>query len=280
LRIALAQLDNVLGDVEGNVRRAGEAIDEAAGQGADLIVLPELYLSGYAVGVAEGGVALHADEPSLTGLARDAGQRSLIVGFPESGRSGRVYNSAAFFEAGSLGHIHRKLYLPTYGGFEERKHFSAGTSMRAFDTGFGRMAVMICNDAWQPALAFVACQDGAEILLCPSNSAHSDHKELDVRRYWRDITCLYARLFECYVVFVNRAGEENGLRFWGGSHMVDPRGEVICECPEDVESVVVSGPIELATVRARRHRLPLTRDARLALLRRELTRLIEEGGDL
>jgi predicted amidohydrolase len=280
LRVALAQLDNVLGDVERNVSRAGEAIEEAAAEDADLIVFPELYLSGYAVGVAESAVGLHADEPALTGLARDAGRRSLLVGFPENGRGGRVYNSAAFFDAGLLCHVHRKLYLPTYGGFEERKHFSAGTSMRAFDTRFGRMAVLICNDAWQPALAFVACQDGAEVLLFPANSAHSDHRQLDVRRYWRDITCLYARLFECYVVFVNRAGEENGLRFWGGSHVVDPRGEVICECPEDVESVVVSEPLELTIVRDRRRTLPLTRDARLALLRRELTRLIDEGGDL
>ncbi len=280
MRVGLAQISSVLGDVDRNLVRAREAIEEAVAGDADLVVFPELCLSGYAVGATEREIGLAADEPSLTGLAGEADEHALVIGFPELGRGGRVYNSAAFVDSGALCHVHRKLYLPTYGGFEERKHFSAGTAMRAFDTRFGRMAVLICNDAWQPALAFLACQDGAEVLLLPANSAHSDPRQLDVRCYWRDITRLYARLFECYVVFVNRVGDERGLRFWGGSHVVDPRGEILCECPEDAERVVVSEPLDAAVVRDRRRTLPLTRDARLALLRRELARLIDEGGDL
>jgi predicted amidohydrolase len=202
------------------------------------------------------------------------------VGFPELGQGGRVYNSAAFIDGGIVQHVHRKLYLPTYKGWEERKHFSTGSAMRAFDTRFGRVALLICNDAWQPALAFVAVQDGAEVLLMPSSSSHGDPYQLDVRACWRDITRLYARLFECYVVFVNRVGEERGTRFWGGSHVVDPHGEVVCEGPEDAECVLVTPELDPRLVRERRHRMPLTREARLALLRRELTRLIDEGGDL
>jgi predicted amidohydrolase len=280
VRVGLAQIGSVLGDVDRNLVRAREAIEEAVAGGADLIVFPELYLSGYAIAATERAVGLAADEPALIRLAGEADRHALVIGFPELGRGGRVYNSAAFVDSGAACHVHRKLYLPTYGGFEERKLFSAGTAMRAFDTRFGRMAMLICNDAWQPALAFIACQDGAEVLLVPANSADSDPCQLDVRSYWRDITRLYARLFECYVVFVNRVGEEGGLRFWGGSHVVDPRGEIVCECPEDAESVVVSRPLDAAFVANRRRTLPLTRDARLALLRRELTRLIDEGGDL
>lgn len=280
MRVALAQVDSALGDVDRNLRRAGAAIREAVSGGADLVVFPELHLSGYAIGATDRDVSLQAQDGRLAELAGAATPNAVVLGFPELGRGGRVYNSAAYFEGDALGHLHRKLYLPTYGGFEERKHFSAGTAMRAFDTALGRMALLICNDAWQPALAFVACQDGAEVLLIPADSAHSDPDELDVRSYWRDITSLYARLLQCYVVFVNRVGEEHGLSFWGGSHLVDPYGRIICECPEDAECVLVSDPIDTATVRARRRRLPLTRDARLALLRRELTRLIDEGGDL
>jgi predicted amidohydrolase len=280
LRVGLAQIDSALGDLEHNLRRAGEAIREAVTRGADLVVFPELHLSGYAIGATDRDVALEPHDPRLVQLARTAGSSSVVLGFPELGRGGRVYNSAAFLEGDGLGHLHRKLYLPTYGGFEERKHFSAGNAMRAFDTGLGRMALLICNDAWQPALAFVACQDGAEVLLIPADSAHSDARQLDVRSYWRDITSLYARLFQCYVVFVNRVGDEQGLSFWGGSHIVDPRGRIMCECPEDSECVVVSDPLDSVAVRERRRALPLTRDARLALLRRELTRLIDEGGDL
>jgi predicted amidohydrolase len=280
MRIALAQVDSKLGAVDHNLSRARAAIDQAAESGADLIVFPELCLSGYAIGCTEGDVSLPADDPALADLARAAGARALVVGFPERGLGGRVYNSAAFFDAGALLHVHRKLYLPTYNGFEERKHFSAGSTMRAFDTRFARSALLICNDAWQPALAFVACQDGAELMIVPANSSRSDPLELDVQAYWHDICALYARLYQCYVVFVNRVGEELGSRFWGGSQVVDPRGEVVCQCPEDEEAVRVTGELDLAGVRDRRRRLPLTREARLALVRRELTRLIDEGGDL
>ena len=280
MRIGLAQIDSALGDVESNVGRARAAIDLAARDGADLIVLPELCLSGYAVGAVDAELAMRADAPVLAELGAAGGGRGVVVGFPELATGGRVYNSAAFIDGEGVQHVHRKLYLPTYRGFEERKHFSAGSSLRAFDTSFGRTAMLICNDAWQPALAFVACQDGAELLLMPSNSSHGDPRELDVRACWRDITSLYARLFQCYVVFVNRVGEERDLTFWGGSHIVDPYGDVVCECDEDAESVVVSAELDPLAVRERRRRLPLTREARLALLRRELTRLIEEGGDL
>jgi predicted amidohydrolase len=279
LRVGLAQIDSKLGDLDANLKRAGEAIAEARAAGADLVVLPELCLSGYAIGSSDNEVALRADDPALSELA-GAGEGSVTIGFPEVSRGGRVYNSAAYFEAGTLVHVHRKLYLPTYAGFEERKHFSVGNSLRAFDTSVGRMALLVCNDAWQPALAFVAAQDGAEWLIMPTDSAHSDPYELDVREYWRDITTLYARLFECYVVFVNRVGEECGLRFWGGSRVVDPQGEVVAQAPEDESAVVVSGDLDPGAARRRRRRLPLTREARLVLLRRELSRLIEEGGDL
>ncbi len=280
MRIALAQVDPSLGELHRNVARARAAIAEATAGGADVIVFPELSLSGYALGAAAEDVALRADDPVIDELAAAAGDRSLLIGFPELTRGGRVYNSAAYFEAGRLVHIHHKLYLPTYNEFEERKHFNTGSTMRAFDTSFGRAAILICNDAWQPALAFVATQDGAELLLIPADSGHSNPLELDVRAYWRDIARLYARLFQCYVVFVNRVGEEAGRRYWGGSHVLDPTGALVCEAPEDRESILVSPDLDLGAVRRRRHRLPLVREARLALVTRELNRLIDEGGDL
>jgi predicted amidohydrolase len=280
LRVGLAQIDSTLGDLAANLGRAGEAIARAREEGADLIVFPELILSGYHIGSSDSDIALRADDPQLTELAAAAGEAAVAIGFPELSPGGRIYNSAAYFEAGALLHVHRKLYLPTYADFEERKHFSVGNSLRAFDTAVGRSALLVCNDAWQPALAFLACQDGAEWLLMPTDSAHSDPYDLDVREYWRDITTLYARLFECYVVFVNRVGDECERSFWGGSRVVDPQGQVVAEAPENEPAVIVTGDLDPGAARRRRRRLPLTREARLVLLRRELTRLIEEGGDL
>jgi predicted amidohydrolase len=280
LRVALAQVDSTLGDLDANLARATDAIVQARDAGAGLIVFPELMLSGYHIGSSSSDIALSADDAALAELAGVAGDASLVICFPELSPGGRVYNSAAYFEAGKLLHVHRKLYLPTYADFEERKHFSVGNSLRAFDTRAGRSALLVCNDAWQPALAFVACQDGAEWLIMPTDSAHSDPYELDVREYWREITTLYARLFECYVVYVNRVGDECGRSFWGGSRVVDPTGRVVAEAPEDEVSLIVTEDLDPAAAPRRRRRLPLTREARLVLLRRELTRLIEEGGDL
>ena len=113
----------------------------------------------------------------------------VVVGFCEEGRGFYIYNSAAYLEGGSLLHLHRKLYLPNYRIYEERKHYNPGQSTRAFDTKLGRMAILICNDAWQPFLPFIAVQDGAQVLIIPANSGLYQYPGLlDTKEYWRDIT--------------------------------------------------------------------------------------------
>ncbi len=280
MRIALAQTDSLLGDTAANLRHAKEVLGRASAEHADLVVFPELSLTGYSLGEVAEDVTFEADDPRLVGLARDAGGMDVVVGFHEGGSGLHSYNAAAYFEAGELRHLHRKLYLPTYGIFEERKHFSPGQSVRAFDSRWGRQAILICNDAWQPQLAFIAVQDGARLLLLPTNSAQSLFPEhYDSASYWRDITRFYARMFQSFVVFVNRVGQEGRLRFWGGAHVVDPWGRVIAEAPEG-EETLLTVEIDLAEVRRRRREVPLVREARLALLQREFNRLVEEGGDL
>jgi predicted amidohydrolase len=280
MRITLAQATSVLGDVDANLVRATEIIAQAAREHSDLVVFPELFLTGYALGRVDEDLTMSADDPRLKALSAAVPETDVLIGLHEDGLGVHNYNSAAYYDAGGLVHTHRKLYLPTYDVFEERKHFSPGQSMRAYDTRHGRMATLICNDAWQPQLAFLAVQDGARVLLMPTNSAQSRFPErYDSRTYWRDISVFYARMFECYVVFVNRVGQEaEHLRFWGGSHVVDPWGEIVCELPENEEAFVTT-EINLANVRKRRREVPLVREARLGLLAREATRLAEEGGD-
>ena len=279
MRIALAQLDVRLGDLARNAEHARALVRRGREAGADLIVLPELCLSGYQVGQVREDLSLELGDERLAALAAEAGDAALVVGFAERTRL-HTYNTAVYFEAGAPLHVHRKLYLPTYGVFEERKHFSPGGALRAFDTRLGRQAILLCNDAWQPALAFLAVQDAAQILLIPANSAAASYPgALDTRGYWRDITHFYGRMLESYVVFVNRAGSEDQLHFWGGSHVVDPSGEVVAEAAEHAEDVVVA-EIDLAAVRERRREVPLVREARLALIAREVDRLLSEGGDL
>jgi predicted amidohydrolase len=278
--VTLAQIDCLLGDVEANLRRAMEVVAEAKDEGADLVVFPELSLAGYALKEFSTDVAIDARSEPILSLAEEAGEMGVVVGFCEEGRGFHVYNSAAYLEGGSLLHLHRKLYLPNYRIYEERKHYNPGQSLRAFDTRLGRMAILICNDAWQPFVPFIAVQDGAQVLIIPANSGFYPYPELlNTKEYWRDITRFYARMLESYVIFVNRIGEEESLVFLGYSHVVDPWGRVVAEGPGR-EEALITVDIDLGNVRRRRREVPLVKEARLALLSKELNRLAEEGGDL
>jgi predicted amidohydrolase len=275
VRVTLGQVEAALGDVPENVRRTREVLDRARSDRADLVVLPELMLTGYSLGRVSEDVSRSLDDSEIVELAEAADGLGCVVGFAEAGRV-HTYNSAAYLERGEVRHVHRKLYLPTYDIWEERKHFTPGDTMRSFDTDIGRVAILICSDAWQPALAVLAVQDGARVLIVPANSTG---RRPAIEDEWRDANRFYARMLECYVVFVNRVGEEHELSFWGGSHVYDPWGELVAEAPVD-EPAVVTVDLDLGGVRRRRREMPLVKEARLALLSRELERLAAEGGDL
>lgn len=279
MRLALAQISSDLGNVDANLERAHEALREAQKQGAEMVVFPELTLTGYVRSQAGADVSLPARDPRLESLGRLYPGVDVLVGFDEDGGGVHNYNAAGYYDESGLVYCHRKLFLPTYDVFEERKHFSPGQTMRAFETRHGKVASLICNDAWQPQLPFLAVQEGARVLFIPTNSAQSlsPHK-YDSETYWHDISVFYARMFQCYVVFVNRVGEETGFRFWGGSHVVDPWGEIIAQA-ENYEEDLLLVDIDLGAVRRRRLEVPLVREARLMLLAREAHRIAEEGGD-
>ncbi len=282
MRIALAQLDSHLGDIDANIESAHEAVAGAVAGSSDVIVFPELFLSGYSVGEVDADLSMRPDDPRIEKLARAAGPSGVSIGFVEAGPPGpHTYNSTAYYEAGRLVHVHRKLYLPAYAPFEERNHFTAGPRLRAFDAQPDtRMAVLCCNDAWQPQLAFLATQDGAQVLLVPAASSQSSFPEhYDSHEYWHDITRFYGRMFQLFVVFVNRVGVEGRFRFWGGSHVVDPWGNVVAEAAQGDEQVLIVD-IDLAEIRRRRRQVPLVKEARLGLIQREINRLLDEGGDL
>ena len=276
VRIALAQMDCALGEVDTNLEHARARIGEAAEQGADLVVFPELTLHGYALGQIEGDRSIEAGDPRLASLT-DSGP-DVLVGFHEDGGV-RRYNSAAYLAADGVRHLHRKLYLPNYLAWEERKHASPGQFVQAFDTRMGRAATLICNDAWQAALPWLAAQDGAEFLLVPANSALGLQPEsLDVIDYWSELPRSIARMQQCWVVFCNRVGTEAGARDWGGSRVLDPSGAVVAEAGL-WEPELLLADIDVTAARRRRHELPLLAEARLGLIAREVARLIDEGGD-
>ncbi|GAB3485156.1 carbon-nitrogen hydrolase [Nocardiopsis coralliicola] len=270
VRIAIAQTDARLGDVEANLGEARRRIAEAAADGADLVVFPELSLHGYALGSVAEDTSVEAADPRIAALSADG--PDVLVGFYE--RAGlRHHNTAAYLSGGAAVHVQRKLYLPNYLLWEERKHFYPGQRLAAFTAPHGRMASVICNDAWQPMVPWLAAQDGAEVLLVTANSAAvRDAGTVDNIAYWRDLVRHIARMQQCWVVFVNRVGTEEGTAFWGGSHIADPAGAVVAEAPL-WEPAVVAADIDVARARQRRRSVPLLQDPRFDLLAREISRL-------
>jgi len=276
VRLALAQVDCVLGEEEANLASARCTVDRAAGEGADLVVFPELALHGYTLSQLRDDRAMHRDDPRLAALTQSGAD--VLIGFHEEGGM-RRYNAAGYWSPGTMPRIHRKLYLPTYLSWEERKVSSPGQALTAFDTRHGRMATLICSDAWQLALPWLAVQDGAEVLLIPANSAVGPSSEaLDVIDYWYHLLPVLARMLQCWVVFVNRVGEEHERRFWGGSTVIDPTGTVTAQAAA-WEPDLVLVDVDVPAVRRLRRQLPLVGEARLGLVGREVARLIADGGD-
>jgi predicted amidohydrolase len=274
--MALAQVDCELGDVPANLRTAHAAVREAAGQQADVVVFPELVLHGYSLGSVARDESVEADDPRLRELS--AHGPDVLVGYHEDGRL-RRYNAMSYLSAGEVVHTHRKLFLPTYLQWEERKHFSPGHALRAFDTRFARVATLICNDAWQPVVSWLAAQDGAEVLFVPANSADGlAPGAIDTAEYWHDLLLHMARLQQCWVVFVNRVGREGDAVFWGGSRVLNPWGEVVAEAPREKEALTVVD-LDISAVRRRRREMPLIGEARFGLVHREVERLLREVAD-
>lgn len=275
--VALLQIKPRLGRIQDNLELITAQVEQAIACKADLAVLPELALTGYFLKDLVPEVALTLDCPELARLKTLSQQISLAVGFVEVTPDYQFYNSAAWFEGGELRHLHRKVYLPTYGLFDEQRYLGRGDRFRAFDTRFGRIGLLVCEDMWHLSAPYLLAMDGATTLVCLSSSPGRgmDADELGTATAWRTLTSATARFLTCRVVYVNRVGYEDGVGFWGGSHLVTPSGEISAAAPEFEPSLTV-GRLHDADLRRERINAPLLRDERLSLTLRELTRIDQE----
>lgn len=278
--IAIAQINLTLGDLERNLALHEKTAEEAIGRGASLLVFPELSLTGYFLKDLVSSVALPMTSPIL-GRLRDLSRRiDLVVGLVEESSEHLFYNAAIYLSMGEIQHVHRKVYLPTYGIFDEQRYFAEGGRIRTFRTRVSRSAILICEDMWHPSAAYVASLDGMEILISPSASPGrgglEEGKFFANARAWETINRAYAQLFTCYVLFANRVGYEDGACFWGGSEAIAPSGEPVAKAEYLSEEILVV-EIDPAEVRRARTVNPLLRDERLDVTLRELERVRREG---
>ncbi len=279
LLVRLAQVEVRLGDLDWNLQRHLEIIGRAATDGVDLLVFPELSLTGYYLRDLAYEVAVAADGPVMGRLAEAAGGMTVVVGFVEEDRRHRLFSSAAVLQGGKVAFVHRKVYLPTYGMFDEARYLTAGDRVRVFEwDGVGRVGIMICEDAWHPSVPLILSRQGADLMVATAASPAEGlwPGRMAVQAAWEDMLATYARLFQCIVLFCNRAGCEDGFAFWGGSGAWGPDGREICRAPL-LQAAEVDCEIDLRDVRQARVSASLVADERDELTLRELERIGHEG---
>ena len=283
-RIALAQVAPRLGDLDANLEIAADRVRAAAAEGAQLTLLPELALTGYLLQDLVPDVAMAADDPRLLAVGRETPGMLVAVGFVEETDDHRYCNSVALLRDGKLVGLHRKVYLPTYGLFDEGRFTRAGDRIRTVDVGepIGRIGLSVCEDFWHPSLPMLQVQDGASLLVTisagPSRAPGSD-AGLQAIEGWHKMQDTYALLGTVALAFCNRVGNEEGLTFWGGSRILAADGSTVVQAPLWEEALVV-GTLDSDDLRMQRYALPLVADERLELVRRELDRIIAERAGL
>lgn len=273
-QVSVAQIYPTLGDVARNLDLHREAVARAVEAGSDLVVFPELSLTGYFVKDLVGDLSFAVDHPALDPIREASRKIDVVLGFIEEAPGHLHHIAAGYFSAGALVHLHRKAYLPTYGMFEEVRFLTPGNRIQAFDTRFGRFGMLICEDLWHPSTVGVLSADGTEVLVAIAASpgrGYSGENPATATTY-EAMTRVYAQLHGIHVVFANRVGFEDGAHFWGGSEIRDPFGERLAKAPY-FDPALITATLFPEDRRRARLMAPMARDERLDLTLFELSRI-------
>lgn len=231
MKIAAAQISSVLGNLEKNIEHHLKYCDEAIKNKTDMIVFPELSLTGYSLKDINFTIAVNIAKTKLLDKLKEKSKKiSIICGLAEEDENFAIYNSGILISDGEIKFSHRKIYPPTYGLFEEFRYFSRGNECRAHDTKFGKIGLLVCEDLWHLSLPYTVAMDGAQIITGIASSPTRLSVNTDKFKNYEinsEHHRTYARILSTYFVFSNRVGFEDGINFWGGSEIVDPFGNVL-----------------------------------------------------
>ena len=280
ITVGLAQIYPKLGDVKANLAKHLDYIEQADRQGVDLLVFPELSLTGYQVQdlVPEVAIRTSRDDETFRALLDASHQMDIVFGFVHADKRQRFYISNAYVSGGELLHVHHKMYLPTYGMFDDGRYFDQGECARAFDTRFGRVGMLICEDFWHMSSPYMLWMDGADIMIFSSCSpsrgvSAAEGGRLTVSRWVELVNQAYGSMFTDYIIHCNRVGYEDGKNFWGGSSVADPNGEFLTHGLYFDEALITQ-EIDLNQIHRTRSQMPLLRDERPQLVFDELGRIL------
>jgi len=278
LRLRIEQFAPVLGDPDANLGPLTAAQTAAAEDGVDLLVTPELALTGYDLRDHVHAVAAPVDGIPFPALADGP---DVVLGMVERGADHVPYNAALHLRRGEVLHRHRKVYLPTYGMFDEGRYFGAGERVRAYDAGGGwRLGLLVCEDLWHPALSYLLAADGANVIVAQSAAAGRGAWEGGAGggRFaswtaWEHLAIAAATAYGVYVALANRVGVEGGAVFAGGSLIVAPDGSVLAR-GDDLHADRVTADLSLDAVARSRRPYAHVRDDDPRLVLRELSRIV------
>jgi predicted amidohydrolase len=278
LQVGLAQADFTLGDRDRNLRRHREWIDRAKEARLQLLVFPELSLTGYFLKDLVPDLAVTLDSTVVRDLASLSSGLDLVLGAVIEEPDHRYFNASLYFSGGELVHLHRKVYLPTYGMFDEKRYFASGDRFRSFRTAFGRVGMLVCEDVWHLSSAYILGLQGVDMIVCPSASPGrgiTTDERLGTAESYGLLGRTYAQFLTTFFLYCNRVGYEDGANFWGGSMAIGPNGDILAQ-QEDADEALVVANLDLGDVRRERLANPLLRDEHLELTINELRQVWHE----
>ncbi|MCK4431896.1 MAG: nitrilase [Candidatus Aminicenantes bacterium] len=282
MRIALAQISPYLGDVEKNFRLHLKYIEKAKKKNADLIIFPELSLTGYTLKDLVENVALNHEKDRFFGQLKTLSKEiSIVLGFVEEKERGLFYNSGAFLSRGKILHVHRKVFLPTYGMFEEGKYFGQGKNFNTFTTPYGNTGMMICYDFLHYSASYCLFAGGTEIIIVISAAPGrgiSDKEFYTTSHMWELMGKTISRFSSAFLVYCNRTGFEDGKSFAGGSFIYNPAGELIAKASYVDEDFLIK-EINLDEIRTIRKKWPYKRDDKPEIILEVLKRIVRKYED-
>jgi len=285
MKVVLAQIAPRLGDVDRNLELHLEHIDRARREKADLVVFPELSLTGYTLKDLAGEVALDPErDPRFAKIAARSRGLSVVLGFMEesTAEKGLFYNAAAFMAGGKILHVHRKVFLPTNGMFEEAKFFAQGRDFRVFPTPFGRVGLMICRDFLHYGASYVLFAGGADMIIvisaAPGRGVSGEGDAFATSRMWELMGEAVSYFSTAFVLYANRVGIEDGVTFAGGSFIYGPGGNLLARAAY-LDPEVLVHRVDLTAVREARIKWLFKRDEKPDVILRSLERIVRVPED-
>jgi predicted amidohydrolase len=258
-KIALAQIECKRADKTENLRRIEQTAVKARKQGAELIVFPELSLTGYVVRDEIYELAEPIPGPATETVEKIAQKTKtyIVFGMPELSRKAQatIHNTAVLVGPEGLVGKYQKMYLPTHSVFEEKRYFRPGYQAAALDTKLGKIGLIICYDIFFPEVSRLTRLEGAQLIVCISASPATR------RTFFETLTVARAMENTAFLAYVNLVGIEDGLQFCGGSRLIGPNGRILAKARYDEEDMVM-GTIDYADIRPVETFVPTLRDLR------------------